>query len=1038
MNLEASGRQSVRASALFSALRSRKVLDACKLLVCAALLVAAAGAQPAADWTIDTIAGNVYRGDGGQATATQLYFPYGVAVDGSGNLYIASVGNNCIRKVDTNGIITTVAGNGEPGYSGDGGLATAAKLFFPYGVTVDGSGNLYIVDTGNSRIRKVTASTGIITTVAGNGARDFGGDGGSATAAKLNLPRGVAVDGDGNIYIADANNHRVRKVDADTRNISTVAGSGERGFGGDSGLATLPAVKLNFPWDVALDGSGNLYIADRNNYRIRRVDADTKIITTFAGNGSASCCNDGGQATAAGLGSPQHLALDGSNNLYIVSNISHRIRKVTASTGIITTIAGGTNRGFNGDGGLATATLFYNIQGVAVDGSGNLYIVDFTNQRIRRVDAVTKIVSTVAGGATGDGSPATAAHLNSPQGVEADGAGNFYIGDALNYRIRKIDAAGNISTVAGNGTNGFSGVSGQATAAQFSYPVDTAADGDGNLYIADAFNNRIRKIDADGNISTVAGIGRNGFGGDGNLATLATLHYPWDVALDGSDNLYIADRDNHRIRKIDADTKFISTVAGNGTRGFGGDGGQATAAQLNSPRGVAVDGDGNLYIADAGNHRIRKVDTSGTLWTITTVAGDGTKGFGGDDDQATAAQLNFPHSVALDGDGNLYIADRDNYRIRWVNAATGIIATVAGTGARGFSKDGGLAAQSRLYGADGVAVDGDGYIYIADGSSHRIRRVGPPPPPAPPAPPAPPREPEPAVRARTFKLAFALRQDDAPAAQEVVLYAENGAVDFRAQPAQRWISVEPASGSLEEDEETVVTVTVDPAGLRVGRREGRVYIRSGGRVTEQVRLALTVRPPAGPAVSEHGVVNAAVLSAFGERGLFGPRLLPVAPGSLVVVRGENFTGGEAYAAESFPLPASLGGVSVQFDGLQARLLSVGPQRIEAQAPSLLGMEALEAGGTALATVVVETAEGGSYPRRFTVAAHAPGVFTASGAGTGQAAALLAGAGALAAPRAGKAGRRGRGTCWRFTPRGWGRWSRRWQTGRTRARRRGFA
>ena len=177
-----------------------------------------------------------------------------------------------------------------------------------------------------------------------------------------------------------------------------------------------------------------------------------------------------------------------------------------------------------------------------------------------------------------------------------------------------------------------------------------------------------------------------------------------------------------------------------------------------------------------------------------------------------------------------------------------------------------------------------------------------------------------------------------------------------------------------------------------------MYIRSGGRVTAQVRLALTVRPAAGPAVSQHGVVNAAVLSAFGERELFGPRLLPVAPGSLVVVRGENFTGGEAYAAEGFPLPASLGGVSVQFDGLQARLFAVGPQRIETQAPSLLGMEALEAGGTAVATVVVGDGPGRSYPRRFTVAAHAPGVFTASGAGTGQAAALLAGAGALAAPR----------------------------------------
>ena len=315
-----------------------------------------------------------------------------------------------------------------------------------------------------------------------------------------------------------------------------------------------------------------------------------------------------------------------------------------------------------------------------------------------------------------------------------------------------------------------------------------------------------------------------------------------------------------------------------------------------------------------------------------------------------------------------------------------IIETVAGSGTTtgSFSGDGAAATSARLHNPYGVAPAGAGNLYIADTVS----------------------EPEPAARARTFELAFVLRQDDAPAAQEVVLYAENGAVDFHAQPAQRWIAVEPASGSLEENEEAVLTVTVDPAGLRVGRREALLYVRSRGRVTARarlaltarVRIALTVQPAAGPAVSEHGVVNAAVLSAFGERELFGPRLLPVAAGSLVVVRGVNFTGGEAYAAEGFPLPASLGGVTVRFDGLQARLFAVGPQRIETQAPSLLGMEALEAGETALADVVVEAGGKSSYPRRFTVAAHAPGVFTVSGAGTGQAAALLAGAGTLAAPR----------------------------------------
>ena len=569
-----------------------------------------------------------------------------------------------------------------------------------------------------------------------------------------------------------------------------------------------------------------------------------------------------------------------------------------------------------------------------------------------------------------------------------DGSGNLYIADRSNHRIRKVDSAGNITTVAGTGTAGFGGDGGAAVAAQLNSPTGVAPDGSGNLYIADTDNRRIRKVDSAGNITTVAGDGTTGFGGDGGAAVAAQLNSPIGVAPDGSGNLYIADQNNDRIRKVDS-AGNITTVAGDGTTGFGGDGGAAVAAQLNLPHSVAVDGAGNLYIADWGNHRIRKVDSAGV---ITTVAGSGTAGFGGDGGAAVAARLSLPTGVAVDGSGNLYIADWGNHRIRKVNSA-GVITTVVGDGTAGFGGDGGAAAAAQLNSPRGVAPAGSGNLYIADTGNNRIRKLTPPP-----APVARPREPEPAVRARTFELAFVLRQDDAPAAQEVVLYAENGDVDFRAQPAQRWIAVEPASGSLEEDEEAVVTVTVDPAGLRVGRREGRVYVRSGGRVTARVRIALTVQPAAGPAVSEHGVVNAAVLSAFGERRLFGPRLLPLAAGSLVVVRGENFTGGEAYAAQGFPLPANLGGVTVQFDGLAARLLSVGPQRIEAQLPSALGGEAPAAGGTALATVVVETAEGSSYPRRFWVAAHAPGVFAVSGAGTGQAAALLAGAGALAAPR----------------------------------------
>ena len=265
-------------------------------------------------------------------------------------------------------------------------------------------------------------------------------------------------------------------------------------------------------------------------------------------------------------------------------------------------------------------------------------------------------------------------------------------------------------------------------AAQLSRPYGVAPDGMGNLYIADATNHRIRKVDSAGVISTVAGDGTFGFGGDGGPAVAAQLASPSRVALDGSGNLYIADTNNHRIRKVDA-AGVITTVAGDGTRGYGGDGGPAVAAQLYFPYGVAPDGMGNLYIADTSNHRIRKVDASGM---ITTVAGDGTLGFGGDGGPAVAAQLSRPYGVAPDGTGNLYIADRNNHRIRKVDAA-GVISTVAGDGTLGFGGDGGPAVLAQLYGPRGVALDEAGNLYIADNGNDRIRRLTPAPAPRIPA-----------------------------------------------------------------------------------------------------------------------------------------------------------------------------------------------------------------------------------------------------------------------------------------------------------------
>jgi sugar lactone lactonase YvrE len=364
-----------------------------------------------------------------------------------------------IYAVYSNAIITTVTGTGTSGFSGDGGLAIDAQLDSPTGVAFDQVGNLYIADRFNHRIRKVIAATGVITTVAGSGFSGpnnggFSGDGGLATDAQLDSPARVIVDEMGNLYIADSYNDRIRKVIAATGVITTVAGTEIAGYGGDNGLAT--SAQLDGPLGVAIDKIGNLYIADANNNRIRQVIAATGIITTVAGSGPTGHGNggfsgDGGPASEAQLNYPTHVAMDGAGNLYIADSENHRIRQVIAATGIITTVAGSGstengNGGFSGDGGPATDAQLNYPSGVAVDGQGNLFIADNSNHRIRKVIAATGVITTVAGsgiaGYSGDNGPAFDAQLNMPSDVAFDGVGNLYIVDQDNHCIRRVEGSG--------------------------------------------------------------------------------------------------------------------------------------------------------------------------------------------------------------------------------------------------------------------------------------------------------------------------------------------------------------------------------------------------------------------------------------------------------------------------------------------------------------------------------------------------------------------------------------------------------------------
>ena len=618
------------------------------------------------------------------------------------------------------GYITTVAGGST--FAGDGSPATEAPID-PMRVDVDAAGNLFIADALNNRIRRVDRNTGLITTIVGTGLAAFDGDGGPSTAASLEHPESVAFDGAGNLFIADVYNSRIREVKADTGIISTVAGGGDYGFLGDGGPAT--SAGIDSPFDIAPDREGNVYIADSFIHRIRRVDRATGIITTVAGNGTAGFSGDGGLATDAMLNNPHGVAVDVTGNLLIADSDNNRIRLVDLTTGIITTIAGTGEDDFAGDNGLALAAGLSFPSDVAADGSGNVFIADAGNGRIRKVAADTNVITTVAGDGTfqlsGDGGAATEAGLNDARNLAVDSGGNLFIADFANKRIRRVDArTGIITTIAGTGNDSFLGDGGLATAAVLNQPRAVAFDSAGNMFIADEGNARIRRIDAaTGIITTFAGGGEyeDGFG-DGGPATGAALSNPSEMAFDSSDNLFISDTWHHLIRRVDGTTGVITTIAGTGTQSYSGDDGAAIDADLDQPLDIALSPEGDLYVADSGNFRIRRIDLE--TGTITTAVGTGQDGFSGDGGLAVDAAISSVEDISFDTEGRLILADSDpNSRVRRVDLETGIITTIAGGG---DSTDEGIAATE----ADllPVAIASDGRLFLFDLVDQGLRQIG--------------------------------------------------------------------------------------------------------------------------------------------------------------------------------------------------------------------------------------------------------------------------------------------------------------------------
>ena len=648
---------------------------------------------------VTTVAGG-YIGDGKPATQASFQFAVGMVQDSKGNTYVTDQGEQRIRKITSAGTISTFVGTGIAGFSGDGGPARSAQIYAPLGITVDSAGDIVFADAGNERIRKITPA-GTISTIAGNGTAGYTGDGGLAVDASFNIPWSVAYDAAGNLYISDRDNNVVRKVDT-SGIITTYAGNGTAGFCGDKGPATSAC--LNFPRGLATDTMGNLYIADGLNRRVRKVNS-LGIINTVAGNGQSGFSGDGGSATSAAIGNPRNVAVRGGV-LYISNAGKSRVRSV--SGGIINTFIGSIT-GYDGDGHPPLSTELDFPSAMVSSSSTSMSVVDTYNARIRRLSG--GLVNTTAGGYIGDGGLATSAAMVFPQGVAFDKSGNLFVVEYSGHRVRKVDNSGNISTVAGNGTSGYSGDGGLATSAQLNFPDAVIVDSSGNLFISDQGNNVIRRVDAVTQDITTFSNSLNFGGGLGF------------TAFDSTGALYVADAGACQVWKLDSSGNATAVAGVAFNCGYNGDNIQATTALLNSPWGIGFDSKGNLYIADSGNNRVRRVNSLGI---ISTFAGDGTACAlstdpCGDGGSATVAQLNYPLSVAISAT-TVYIADESDDRIRKVSA--GMISTYAGTGNGGYNGNNMPALSTNLDDPIDVALNPvNGALYIADDIQARVREV---------------------------------------------------------------------------------------------------------------------------------------------------------------------------------------------------------------------------------------------------------------------------------------------------------------------------
>ncbi len=872
------------------------------------------------------IANWVFPANGAAGVNAPIFTVNSLTTDPNGQVVFADQGNHVVLRVNSDGTVTVLAGNGLGGFSGDGGPATAASLNRPSDAAMDAAGNLYIYDEFNERIRLVTPD-GIITTIAGNGFSRETGNGGPAKLANIAQGDRIAVDGAGNIYIAAA--CQIRRITTDGM-INAFAGTGNCAHGAD-GLAALKTDIYPDGGGMAFDSSGNLYFAEELIPGYIRKIATDGTVSTVAGTSTGTFSAGSAPGLQTSLNLPRSVAVDSAGNVFF-AEVNNEVVRRLGTDGTVSIIAGlgPSHFGLTGDGGPASQATLSFPSGVVIDGQGNLNIADTANFRVRRIKGT--VIDTIVGNgqfrAVPPGTPSAQAFLYGPNNITFDAAGNLLISELSFRKIARINAADDsMQILAGTGVMGYG--TGAGGTRLIGFPRQISTDAQGSVYFADNYADLIYKITPDGTLSAIAGTlyqitplgGKNG---DGGTALGATFRFPYGVAADPSGVVYVAEVNSNDVRRIGTDGN-ITTYAGTGVAGFSGDGGPANAAQLSSPYEIALDGNGNLLICDRGNNRIRKVAPDGT---ISTVAGTGVAGSTGDGGPATSAAINGPFAIALDHVGGYYILTDNGGKLRHVDQ-NGNISTIAGNGITVNVGDGGPAGAA-LIESDGLAVDSFGNVFMSSFGSDSVRVILN-------------FEPDLNLTNQSFSafpdsnVSLTLVSGGAKSApQSYSVAGDFTGIVFNATADQPWIALANSQGTTP----ATLSYAVDPSALKPGLYKGNIFLSRAGGSGAFAVIAITLNVVASLPPKLGAQPEALSLSAAIGETTSQSQTLQIFNSGSGTLKYQIFAGGSVYTSLRAPIALQKGTVSA---GSPVNVpLSVNPQNL--------------APGTYSATISVESSD----------------------------------------------------------------------------------